>query len=69
MSNNRLQDKVAIVTGAGTRGPMPGTGQATAILFARQGARVLLVDLENEPKKPGRRLRPRGDKPLSFRLM
>ena len=44
----RLEGKVAIVTGAGTRGPMPGTGQATAILFARQGAKVLLVDLEIE---------------------
>lgn len=43
---NRLQDKVAIVTGAGTRGPMPGTGQATAILFARHGAKVLLADLD-----------------------
>lgn len=44
MSTKRLQDKVAIVSGAGTSGPMPGTGQATAILFARQGARVLLAD-------------------------
>jgi len=51
MDNKRLQDKVAIVTGAGTRGPMPGTGQATAILFARQGAKVLLVDLEIERAK------------------
>ena len=45
-TQKRLQDKVAIVTGAGTSGPMPGTGQATAILLARQGARVLLVDLD-----------------------
>ena len=45
-AGNRLEDKVAIVTGAGTRGPMPGTGQATAVLFARHGARVLLVDLD-----------------------
>jgi len=48
MNEKRLQDKVAIVTGAGTRGPMPGTGQATAILFARHGASVLLVDWEIE---------------------
>jgi NAD(P)-dependent dehydrogenase (short-subunit alcohol dehydrogenase family) len=48
MSGQRLQGKTAIVTGAGSRGPMPGTGQATAILFARQGANVLLVDLEVE---------------------
>jgi NAD(P)-dependent dehydrogenase (short-subunit alcohol dehydrogenase family) len=48
MNDQRLQGKIAIVTGAGTRGPMVGTGQATAILFARQGANVLLVDLERE---------------------
>jgi len=43
---NRLLDKVAIVTGAGTRGPLPGIGQASSILFARHGAKVLLVDLD-----------------------
>ena len=42
----RLKDKVAIVTGAGTRGPGLGNGKATAILFAREGARVLCVDAE-----------------------
>lgn len=47
-SARRVENKVAIVTGAGTRGPMPGTGQATAILLARHGASVLLVDLEEE---------------------
>src|SRR2546429_6595086 len=30
---------VAIVTGAGSRGPGLGNGKATAILFAREGAR------------------------------
>ena len=40
----RLEGKVAIVTGAGSRGPGVGTGKATSILFAREGARVLLVD-------------------------
>jgi NAD(P)-dependent dehydrogenase (short-subunit alcohol dehydrogenase family) len=35
---------VAIVTGAGSRGPGIGNGRATAILFAREGARVVLVD-------------------------
>ena len=44
----RLHNKIAIVTGAGTRGPMPGTGQTTALLFARHGAKVLLVDLDME---------------------
>ena len=42
----RLKDKIAIVTGAGTRGPGLGNGKATAILFAREGAKVLCVDAE-----------------------
>jgi len=40
----RLANKVAIVTGAGSRGPGLGNGKATSILFAREGARVLCVD-------------------------
>ncbi len=40
----RLAEKVAIVTGAGSRGPGIGNGKATAVLFAREGASVLLVD-------------------------
>ena len=40
----RLQGKVAIVTGAGSSGPGTGTGKAISVLFAREGARVLLVD-------------------------
>jgi NAD(P)-dependent dehydrogenase (short-subunit alcohol dehydrogenase family) len=42
----RVQGKVAIVTGAGsTPGPGVGTGKASAIVLAREGASVLLVDL------------------------
>ncbi|MBI2759953.1 MAG: SDR family NAD(P)-dependent oxidoreductase [Chloroflexi bacterium] len=41
----RLDGKVAIVTGAGSRAEGIGNGRATAILFAREGARVLLVDV------------------------
>ena len=44
--SGRLADKVAIVTGAGSRGPGIGNGKAAAILFAREGARVLCVDLD-----------------------
>jgi len=45
----RVEGKVAIVTGAGsTPGPGVGTGKATAIVLAREGARVLLVDLHPE---------------------
>ena len=40
----RLVGKVAIVTGAGSSGPGVGTGKATSICFAREGAKVLLVD-------------------------
>lgn len=41
----RLKNKVAIVVGAGqTAGDTIGNGRATAILFAREGATVLLVD-------------------------
>ena len=41
---DRLRGKVAIVTGAGSRGPGLGNGKATSLLFAREGARVLCVD-------------------------
>jgi NAD(P)-dependent dehydrogenase (short-subunit alcohol dehydrogenase family) len=41
---DRLRGKVAIVTGAGSRGPGLGNGKAAAILFAREGAHVLCVD-------------------------
>ena len=40
----RLEGKVAIVTGAGSSGPGIGNGKATSVLFAREGAKVLLVD-------------------------
>jgi NAD(P)-dependent dehydrogenase (short-subunit alcohol dehydrogenase family) len=42
---DRLKDKVAIVVGAGSTGPGWGNGKATAVLFARQGAKVLCVDV------------------------
>lgn len=35
----RLQDKVAVITGGGS-----GLGQASAVLFAREGARIVVVD-------------------------
>ena len=40
----RLEGKVAIVTGAGSRSEGIGNGRAAAVLFAREGAKVLLVD-------------------------
>ena len=42
---DRLKDKVAIVVGAGqSPGETIGNGRGTAILFAREGAKVMLVD-------------------------
>jgi NAD(P)-dependent dehydrogenase (short-subunit alcohol dehydrogenase family) len=41
----RLKNKVAIVTGAGSVGPGWGNGKATAVLFAREGAKVYAVDI------------------------
>jgi NAD(P)-dependent dehydrogenase (short-subunit alcohol dehydrogenase family) len=37
----RLKDKVAIITGAGS-----GTGRAGAMIFAREGARVIVGDID-----------------------
>ncbi|MFH1651991.1 MAG: SDR family oxidoreductase [Chloroflexota bacterium] len=39
----RLQDKTAIITGAGS-----GIGRASALLFAREGARVVLCDINED---------------------
>src|SRR4051794_24600410 len=39
----RLQGKIALITGAGA-----GIGRTSALLFAREGARVLAVDLNEE---------------------
>src|SRR4051794_5337554 len=38
----RLQDKVALITGAGS-----GIGRETALLFAREGARIVVVDVND----------------------
>ena len=49
---NRLQGKVAIVVGAGqTPGDTIGNGRAMAILFAREGAKVMPVDRRLESAK------------------
>ena len=47
---NRLEGKVAIVTGAGATGSgdFVGIGQAISLLFTRQGAKVLLVDRDEK---------------------
>jgi len=42
---DRLKNKVALVSGAGSSGPGWGNGKATAVLFAREGAKVLAADI------------------------
>ncbi|MEZ0170049.1 SDR family NAD(P)-dependent oxidoreductase [Microvirga sp. TS319] len=49
--SGRLFDKVAIITGAGT-----GIGEAIALKFAREGARLLLVGLPDDPVEDVARL-------------
>jgi len=41
MAMGRLEDKVCVITGAGS-----GIGQASARLFAREGARVVVADID-----------------------
>ena len=44
----RLKDRIALVIGAGSIGPGWGNGKATAVLFAREGAKVFAVDLSGD---------------------
>ena len=46
--DKRLEGKVAMVVGAGSRGEPAGTGYAASLLFARHGAQVMLVDKDRE---------------------
>jgi NAD(P)-dependent dehydrogenase (short-subunit alcohol dehydrogenase family) len=41
----RLKEKVVLVSGAGSSGPGWGNGKTTAVLFAREGAKVLATDI------------------------
>ena len=53
----RVEGKVAIVTGAGsTPGPGVGTGKAIAVVLAREGAKVLLVDMFPERAEDTRKM-------------
>ena len=44
--SGRIQDKIAIITGAGS-----GIGEATAIKFAQEGAKVVIAEINSENGK------------------
>jgi len=47
--SGRLADKIAVVVGAGqTPGDTIGNGRAAALLFAREGARVVAIDRDRD---------------------
>ncbi|MCJ7795569.1 MAG: SDR family oxidoreductase [Thermoleophilia bacterium] len=55
--SGRLEGKVAIIVGAGSSpGETMGNGRATAIVFAREGAAVLLVDRDGDSAEETKRL-------------
>src|ERR1700756_3315127 len=41
----RLKGKIALVVGAGSIGPGWGNGKATAVAFAREGAKIFCADV------------------------
>ncbi len=45
MTTNRLQDRIALVFGAGSVGPGWGNGKASAVAYARAGATVVAIDV------------------------
>jgi 3alpha(or 20beta)-hydroxysteroid dehydrogenase len=64
MSGQRLRGKVALITGA-----TGGIGTATAELFAREGARLVLTDLDEGPlRELAGRIGARGAEVLTSRL-
>jgi len=52
----RLEGKVAIVNGGGSSGPGWGNGKCTAITFAREGAKVVVADVNRAAAEEADRL-------------
>jgi Dehydrogenases with different specificities (related to short-chain alcohol dehydrogenases) len=45
---NRMEKKIVLVSGAGSIGPGWGNGKACAVLYAREGAKVVAADIDLE---------------------
>ena len=56
--SDRLKGKVALVSGAGSSGPGWGNAKATAVLFAREGAKVLAADINLDAAVETKRILP-----------
>lgn len=54
--NQRLAGKTALIFGAGSLAPGWGIGKATSVLFGRNGANVVAVDVNAEAAEETRRL-------------
>lgn len=59
--DGRVAGKVAIVTGAGSVGSGIGNGKAAAIVYAREGAKVMLVDYQLDAAEDTKELIKRED--------
>ena len=58
--SGRLQDKIAIVTGAGCVGPGWGNGRATCVRFAEEGAKIFARRPRSRQRRRDRRARKGG---------
>jgi len=64
---DRVKGKVAFVSGAGSIGPGWGNGKAAAVLYAREGASVLCLDInEAAAEETAALIREEGGRALSF---
>ncbi|HWL68267.1 MAG TPA: 3-hydroxybutyrate dehydrogenase [Geminicoccus sp.] len=59
----RLQDKVAVVTGAAS-----GIGKEIATVYAREGARVVIADLNAEAATTAKELDPSGERAMGVAM-
>ena len=64
---SRLAGRVALVVGGGSTGDYPGTGSATARLFAAQGARVVVMGrTEAHTQRTVEQIQDAGDQAVAF---